>query len=271
VFGGVFSRHAAAYRDRLLDAETRGEARGRARVVELLDAGRGQRVLDLGCGPGVLSRPLADAVGTTGLVLGVDLAEGMLALAGASAPPQLALARMDMERLAVASGAFDAVACGHSLQFCPDLRLALAEAVRALRPGGRFAASLPGSAPGETSPAERLLDELFARRLPRTPEPADVATTRALLRDRRRTAAALRAAGFRAVSAERVDELTTYAGPEELVERSLSWWTCAWRLEGMPGDARRSLRAEAIALLRAALGDGPLELRGASWVLSGRR
>lgn len=269
---GVFSRHAAAYRDRLLDAATRGEARGRARVLEALDARAGERVLDLGCGPGVLSRPLADAVGPSGLVLGVDLAHGMLALAGAGAQPQLALARMDMERLAVADGAFDAVACGHALQFCPDLPLALAEARRALRPGGRFAASLPApGGPGGSGRAARLLEDLFARRLPRAREPADVAATRRVLRHRGRTAAALRAAGFRAVSVERVEELTTYAGPGELVERSLSWWTCAWRLEAVPAEARTSLRAEALALLRARLGDGPLALRGASWVLSAAR
>ncbi|HEY7201306.1 MAG TPA: methyltransferase domain-containing protein [Candidatus Dormibacteraeota bacterium] len=270
---GVFSRHAAAYDDRLRDALDRGEARGRTRVVALLQVRPGDRVLDLGCGPGVLLRPLAEAVGDTGLVVGVDLAEGMLALARAGAPPWAAVTRMDMERLGVASGAFDAVACGHALQFCPDLGLALAEARRALRDGGRFAASLPAAAGrGRGSAgAARILDEVFARRLPPAPEPTDAGATRAVLRDRARIRTALRAAGFRSVAIERVAEVSSYAGPEALVDRTLRWWTCAWRLEALPEPAREALRAEAVAALRARLGAGPVTVPGATWVLSGVR
>ncbi|HXM56492.1 MAG TPA: methyltransferase domain-containing protein [Candidatus Dormibacteraeota bacterium] len=266
MIAGVFSRYATAYRDRLADALDRGEARGRARVLELLNAGPGWRVLDLGCGPGVLTRPLAAAVGPTGLALGVDLAEGMLRLAAANAPGQLRLARMDMERLGLVEAAFDAVACGHSLQFCPSLAGALAEIRRVLRPGGRVAASLPAAEP--SGPAGRLLDEVVSRHAPRSPEPAAMAGTRAALRDPTRTRAALTAAGFRSVTVERVAETASYAGPAELVDSTLSWWTCAWRLESVTAGARERLRAEALAALRSRLGTGPVTVPGASIVLS---
>jgi ubiquinone/menaquinone biosynthesis C-methylase UbiE len=108
VFAGVFDRHAAAYRERLEDAMARGEAESRARVLELLAVGAGQRVLDVGCGPGALTAPLAGAAGPGGLTLGVDLTPGMLVLARVAAPPWARLARMDMQRLALASGGFDA-------------------------------------------------------------------------------------------------------------------------------------------------------------------
>jgi ubiquinone/menaquinone biosynthesis C-methylase UbiE len=269
VIPAVFDRHAAAYRDRLAAAAGRGEARGRARVVELLRPRPRDRVLDLGCGPGVLTLPLADAVGERGLVAGVDLSDRMLALAREAAPPQVALARMDMERLGFRDGVFDAVACGHALQFCTDLAAALSESRRVLVSRGRFAASLPASA--ITGPASRLLDEVFARRLPRPLELADGRGTREAVRDQHHLRAAMDAAGFRLVAIERVDEIASYRDPVELVEQTLRWWSCAWRLEAVSAATREQVRAEALDVLYERVGEGPLELPGATWVLSAIR
>jgi len=73
-FPAVFSRHAEAYQRRLENIMARGEAPGRARVIELARARPGMRVLDLACGPGNLSQRLAAQVAPGGEVIGVDLA-----------------------------------------------------------------------------------------------------------------------------------------------------------------------------------------------------
>src|SRR2546426_10674167 len=77
----IFSRHAAAYQQRLEQIMARGEARGRERVITLLRLEPGMHVLDLACGPGTLSRPIATQIGPSGEGVGGDLAGGMNELA----------------------------------------------------------------------------------------------------------------------------------------------------------------------------------------------
>src|SRR5438067_1345491 len=89
------------------------------------------------------SRPATSSAWSSGAsVVGVDVADRMLRVAGRLAPGTL-LARMDLERLGLRDGAFDAAVCGHGYQFVPELGRALAETRRILRPGGRLAASVP--------------------------------------------------------------------------------------------------------------------------------
>jgi ubiquinone/menaquinone biosynthesis C-methylase UbiE len=224
VFSGVFSRHARAYQERVTGPVRRREAKGRLLVIELLGVSPGERVLDVACGPGTVTFPLAEAVGGQGLVVGTDLAEGMLRLARQQAPPNVGLAVMDAEELAFPAGSFDAVACAHGLQFCPDLSRALAEVARVLRKGGRFAASFPASSADRH--ARRLLDEVFAG-LPPPPDVPDRVATLETLKDAGRTRQAARRAGFVKVEVRHVAEVITYSGPEDLVSRTFGWWDCA--------------------------------------------
>jgi ubiquinone/menaquinone biosynthesis C-methylase UbiE len=117
-------------------------AEQRREVLRQLAPAAGERVLDIGSGPGLLAGELAAAVGPTGQVYGVDLSPDMLALAQARdlptgcAPVEYLAA--GAQRLPYPDDAFDLAVSTQVMEYVPDVAAALAEAYRVLRPGGRL-------------------------------------------------------------------------------------------------------------------------------------
>ncbi|HEX4033025.1 MAG TPA: methyltransferase domain-containing protein [Solirubrobacteraceae bacterium] len=107
------------------------------RLLDLTAAGPGTRLLDLGCGSGYAA---ALAVGRGARVSGVDIAPALLAIAR-ERTPQGDFREAQIEALPFADGAFDVATAVNALQFAAEPPLAIAEAARALRGGGRFAAA----------------------------------------------------------------------------------------------------------------------------------
>jgi SAM-dependent methyltransferase len=102
----------------------------------------GDRLLDVGCGAGDAACALAGDVIPDGTVLALDASEAMLAAASRLAAEAHVLgvefAAGDALALDVDDGSFDACRSERMLQWVPDLGAAVAEMVRALRPGGRL-------------------------------------------------------------------------------------------------------------------------------------
>jgi ubiquinone/menaquinone biosynthesis C-methylase UbiE len=117
-------------------------------TIERLRLRPGARVLDVGCGSGASAIPAAQAVGSRGKVIGVDLAERLLAL-GRRKAETLGLSNIefraaDMERLGYADGEFDAVVSVFSIFFVPDIVGQARELWRMVRPGGSLAVTTWG-------------------------------------------------------------------------------------------------------------------------------
>jgi SAM-dependent methyltransferase len=107
----------------------------------------GERVLDIGCGCGGTTAELAALVRPTGAVLGADLAESMVTAAAARFPPDrhpdLRFVAADVETANDLPGApFDAAYSRMALMLLADPVAGCANIRRALRPGGRLAATV---------------------------------------------------------------------------------------------------------------------------------
>ncbi len=97
------------------------------------------RVLDVGCGTGMLLRGLAVRLPEAAELSGIDPAAGMIDQARAkSGDPRLTFTQGVAERLPFGDGAFDLVITTTSFDHWADQRAGLAECRRVLAPGGLF-------------------------------------------------------------------------------------------------------------------------------------
>lgn len=135
-----------------------------SQVAEAAHIEAGHHILDVACGTGILARTVAERVGPAGSVVGLDVNEGMLAVAKRKAP-QIEWRQGIAEDLPFDSNSFDAVVCQFGLMFFEDKQAAISEMVRVLRPGGRLALAVWDSlqnTPGYAAMVA-LLQRLFGR------------------------------------------------------------------------------------------------------------
>jgi len=97
----------------------------------------GMKVLDVGCGTGLLAREALAVIGPDGALTGIDPSPGMLA-EGRSALPAAAFIEGRAERLPVPDAQADFLSLGYALRHIDDVQVAFADFRRALRPGGRL-------------------------------------------------------------------------------------------------------------------------------------
>jgi ubiquinone/menaquinone biosynthesis C-methylase UbiE len=135
------ARDLAARLERRARAED--EVAARAAYLGLLDIAAGERVLDVGCGSGAVTREIARRVGGTGLAVGLDPSPALLAVARELAHEsgvgdRVEFREGDALRLPFPDRSFDAAVCVTVLSHVPRGADAIPELARVLRPGGRL-------------------------------------------------------------------------------------------------------------------------------------
>lgn len=119
-------------------------------TLQHVDVDEGARVIDVACGTGIVGRLVAEKVGKSGSVVGVDLNAGMIEVAKQSAPETDANVEWrqgDVSALPFPDASFDMAFCQQGLQFFPDKLAALKEMRRVLVPGGTLILTVWSSVP----------------------------------------------------------------------------------------------------------------------------
>jgi ubiquinone/menaquinone biosynthesis C-methylase UbiE len=217
------------------------------RLIELTPLSAGLRVLDVATGTGVIALDVAQRIGATGSVVGVDIAPEMLSRSrhklAQSGLTNVEFQLGDAEHLDFPAQSFDRVLCASSLFFFPDIPAALREWKRVLAPAGVV---------GFTSFGEELMQplmDLWAARLQRyglkaATIPYKRLGTQALCE------AALHEAGYTEITVQR-EQLGYYAPTPEQ-----RWMDILSGLEGKPLQQltlgqREQIKAEHLADLAA--------------------
>lgn len=113
----------------------------RRKFLEYLKPVHGERILDVGAGPGFLLSEIAKAVGESGFACGTDISVPLLEVARSHCvgTPWVELKQADATQLPYPDESFDAAVSTQVLEYVPDVDAAIAELARVTRSGGRLA------------------------------------------------------------------------------------------------------------------------------------
>jgi SAM-dependent methyltransferase len=235
----------------------------------------GEHALEIGCGTGATTVPLARAVGERGHVLGIDIAEPMLAVArrrvNESRLANVSLLLADAQAYAFEPGRFDLIVSRFGVMFFADPTAAFRNLCGAARPGGRLCFAC--WAPLADNPQWLVPYEVVARRLgppapkdPRAPGPLAFS-------DPDYVEDFLTAAGFADIEIRRERPDMIGASPEAEAEHALVMGPSGRLIDEKQPDkaTREALRREMAEAFAAHVKGGELRLASTIFLVSARR
>lgn len=254
------------------------ERRNQESLTLLLDRLRlagGESVLEIGCGTGAVTLPLAKAVGENGRVVAVDISEPMLGAArqrvSESGMHNVTLVLGDAQVLALEQAAFDIATSRMGVMFFADPVAAFRNIGGGLRSGGRLVFAC--WAPIAENRHWLISYDIALRHLgPPAPsldnEPGPLA-----FRDPDYIRRVLTAAGFADITIERAHPTIICGSPEEEARQALMMGPTARLIEAKkPDEATRNLVAEEIAAAFVAEASaGPVRLPATIFLVTAQR
>jgi len=213
-------------------------------VEPMLDAvspAKGDRLLDIGTGTGVVARAALRRVGAGGSVIAVDPNDGMLAVA-MRLTPGLDLRQGTAEHLPIDTDEIDCVTCQFALMYFKDRARATSEIARVTRAGGRVAVATWAAveeSPGYAAMVDLLGDEIGEWAAEETRAPFCIGTPEQL--------GELLRTSFPEVTVERHEGQACFASLDDWMHTEIRGWTLA---EHIDDDQYARLRSAADTRLK---------------------
>jgi SAM-dependent methyltransferase len=233
-------------------------------LVDAAGVAPGQAVLDVGCGTGVVAREAADRMGGQGSVVGLDLNEGMLAVAR-RLRPDIEWRQGDAAEVPFQDGSFDVVLCQSALMFFPDRARALREMARVLTPDGTVAVQVWDRLEAQAGLAQvyAVVAEHAGR------EAMDLESSYWVLGDLDLVSSLFEAAGLRITATRTRVGIARYDSSDELVSAEVE---ATPLIDRISGEAyRRILEASRAALAPFTVEGGRIELPLKGHLIAARR
>jgi ubiquinone/menaquinone biosynthesis C-methylase UbiE len=220
------------------------------RLVELAKLQSGQKVLDIATGTGTAAIAIANQVGSTGKIVGIDLAPEMLEQAqqkiSAAGIANIELRQEDAEKLSFDDKSFDAAICASGIFFLPDMLVGLREWQRVLKPIGLMAFS--SFAETAFEPMAEILDAQLRSYGVQIPSAGGrLGTPEKCLN-------LMQEAGFKDIEIQ-TEQLGYYLGSVD------EWWELVWnagfriRLSQIPAEKLEQFKAEHLAEIETLMTD----------------
>lgn len=230
---------------------------GTAFATALLDVAelqQGERVLDVACGTGIVTRLAAEQVGPKGTVVGLDINPGMLAVARSirSSGAAIEWHEGNAESLPLGDGSFDVVVSSLGLQFISDKASALREMSRVLAPGGRVAIATVGPTP----PMFAILEQALARHV--KPEAAGFVRAVFSLHESKELAALAEGAGFHDIAVRSEARVVPLPAPADFLWEYVHSTPLVAAVAQIDEAGRAGLEGDVLAGLRSLVKDGAL-------------
>lgn len=246
-----------------------------ALLLARLGISPGESVLEVGCGTGALTLPLAAAIGEHGRVVAVDISEPMLGSArqrvGESGLRNVTLLLGDAQVFAFEPAAFDLATSRMGVMFFADPIAAFRNIRGALKPGGRLVFACWG--PLAENRHWLISHDIAQRHLgPPSPKPTHEPSPLAFA-DPDYVLAVLAAAGFAEISVERAHPTIIGGTPEDEARQALTMGPTARLIdEKQPDEAiRQTIAREIEEAFAAEVSSGAIRLPATVFLVTARR